>query len=324
MDLTKVKETYLTFQDLISEVSEYDIYAYYLGEFNVGEIMTSPFRKDKTPSFGVYLGYNGVLMYKDFRLGSGNCVMFVQKMENVTWHEAMNILNERYDLRYMNTKTKSKFNNPVTISTKKFKTKQSVTIQIRLRKWEIYDKEYWFNKYEIKRSTLELFNVFPIQRYIINGMEIKSERLSYAYYFEPNVFKIYQPYNIGKMGKWISNIKNTEIYQGEMQLADISGEILFITSSLKDVMVLYEAGYCAIAPHTEAQLINHDKEIFTRFKHVIVFYDNDEPGIEYAEKTGLPYITLPDEDTKDPSDFVEKYSIESLKEFINETLEKII
>lgn len=40
----------ITIDWILSKVTEYDIYAKYIGQFKVGMIYNSPFRKDKNPS----------------------------------------------------------------------------------------------------------------------------------------------------------------------------------------------------------------------------------------------------------------------------------
>ena len=72
-DSNKLKEDIpITLDYILSRVSEYDIYARYLGQFKVGFIYNSPFRKDKNPSFGIFLSKrSGKLLFKDH--GSGIC-----------------------------------------------------------------------------------------------------------------------------------------------------------------------------------------------------------------------------------------------------------
>lgn len=323
LDLSKIREEKLTYQSILKQVTEYDIYAYYLGNISIGGVRSSPFRKDDTPSFGIYLGNNGALMYNDYLLGSGGCIKFVQQMENCSFYEAMCIINERYNLGYPNKITKkSNYTHKPVITNTKIVDKVEKWIDIKVRPWEIYDKEYW-SKYEISSGTLEFFNVYPVQRFWINNMLFNVDRLCYGYYYEPRVFKIYQP-NKSDF-KWISNIKHPELYQGHHQLPE-KGEILFITSSLKDVMVLHEAGVNAVAPHTEHQILSDDlyQQYSKDWNAIIVFYDNDEAGITHAnkmtEKFGLKSLVLPESDTKDPSDFVEKYDLETLKQWIKEKL----
>lgn len=322
-NITNIKEELISYDNLLKHVTEYDIYAYYLGNIEIGRVTSSPFRRDDNPSFGIYLGNNGALMFNDYLLGSGNCIMFVQRMENCTWWEALCILNERYGLGYRgSSKKKTSYTHKPIITNTKVLDKIEKWIDIKVRPWEVYDRDYW-SKYEISLYTLQFYNVYPIQRFWINNMRFNVDRLAYAYYYEPRVFKIYQPWS--QDFKWVSNIKNSEIYQGYHQLPE-QGEILFITSSLKDVMVLHEAGFNAVAPHTEHQVLSEAlfSHYSSKFELMIVLYDNDNAGIKHAkkmqEKFGLKYLVLPESDTKDPSDFVEKYDLETLKQWILNSL----
>src|SRR5690606_21303742 len=102
------------------------------------------------------------------------------------------------------------------------------------------------------------------------------------------------------------------------------GKRLFITSSLKDVMVLNVLGEWAIAPHGEGILIP-DKIIdylFATWEEIIIFYDNDEAGVNYAKAHSNYYniksISIPYKEYKDPSDFVQDYGIERGKDLIKE------
>ena len=86
-DSKKLKEDIpITLDYILSRVSEYDIYARYLGQFKVGFIYNSPFRKDKNPSFGIFLSKrSGKLLFKDH--GSGICgdiIKFVSELKGLT------------------------------------------------------------------------------------------------------------------------------------------------------------------------------------------------------------------------------------------------
>lgn len=72
----------ISLDNILNRLTEYDIYAYYLGaNFKVGTRFNSPWRRDDNPSFGIFRSDNGSLLYKDLGTGdAGNCVSFVQKM----------------------------------------------------------------------------------------------------------------------------------------------------------------------------------------------------------------------------------------------------
>jgi len=66
--------------------------------------------------------------------------------------------------------------------------------------------------------------------------------------------------------------------------------------------------------------------LYASFKKIIIFYDNDKPGIAYAKKLSeeieAPYIHIPLEliDTKDISDYIQKYGLETTKQLIKELI----
>ena len=65
--LENIKNSNITLEYILSKVTEYDIYSKYLGQFKVGYIYNSPFRKDRNPSFGVFLSKKtGHLLFKDY------------------------------------------------------------------------------------------------------------------------------------------------------------------------------------------------------------------------------------------------------------------
>lgn len=327
-NLTKVKDRYITIDDIEKEIGAYSIYAYYLGNFPIGKAINSPLSNDNTPSFNIMEHYNGALIFKDFRHGVGNFVKFVSLMEGCSYGEAFGVINHRYELGYLNAKPRHvRYNHiPKTYNVDKAPRIKS-KIEIKLREWELCDKEFW-TQYEISLNTLKMFSVFPIKRFYINDTVFNSEKLSYAYYFDNNTFKIYQPHSV--KAKWFSNTSAIKELQGEavmnMLLEYTSNEVLFITSSLKDVMVLHELGYPAVAPMSESSIIPMEKieSWQDHFHKIVVFYDNDETGIKNSNKLCKDYnltsLTLEEKDTKDPSDYVKKYSLKQLKEWINEKL----
>ena len=142
-----------------------------------------------------------------------------------------------------------------------------------------------------------------------------------------NLLYFHSPYE--EENKWLSNTKKTDV-QGYIQLPD-KGEKLIITSSLKDVMCLYAAGYNAIAMQSEMQIPHESliSELKDRFKVIEVLYDNDfdkesNPGQRVASQIcdlyGFNNICIPSEfKSKDPSDLISNVgNFNELKNIINE------
>ena len=83
----------LSIQDILNKINEYDVYAYYMGNFKIGHLYNSPFRKDNNPSFAVYKGRRGNLMFKDHGTGDcGNVLQFVKLMTG--YNDSTNIARE--------------------------------------------------------------------------------------------------------------------------------------------------------------------------------------------------------------------------------------
>lgn len=79
--------------------------------------------------------------------------------------------------------------------------------------------------------------------------------------------------------RFISNWKSFRL-QGDHMLPK-TGDYLVITKSLKDVMTLYNLGIPAIAPISENCFLSEAQyhRLKERFKHIILLYDNDRPGL---------------------------------------------
>lgn len=315
-DSTKIKqqEDIITLDYILSRVSEYDIYARYIGQFKIGFIYNSPFREDKNPSFGIFRSKKtGKLLFKDH--GNGECgdvIKFVELYTGLTNYN--DILNRIItDMSITNT-TKLK-------SIKRYESKDTVIGVVR-QEWTDVDKQYW-SQFGITLDTLKKFNVSSIKYYLCDGIVksiYKNENPMYAYKVYDH-FKIYKPL-ADKYTKWRNNLTENDI-QGYEQLPE-SGNLLIITKSLKDVMVLHEMGYNAIAPSSESTFIP-DKVLDLlkkRFKNIFINFDRDKAGIKYMRKmmlkTHLHCIIVHKKfNAKDISDAVKFNSFDIIKKWLD-------
>ena len=317
-DSTKKKEP-LTLDYILSKVSEYDIYAHYLGKFKPGLIYNSPFRKDSNPSFGVFLSKRtGKLLFKDH--GSGVCgdiIKFVRELTGITNYN--DVLQEIVNRLKITNKTVLK-------STKPIESKETI-IGIVRQPFTEKDKQYWAT-FNISIPTLEKFNVNSIKYYLCNGIVkgiYKEENPMYAYKVYNN-FKIYKPLG-DKFTKWRNNLTEYDI-QGYAQLPK-KGNLLIITKSLKDVMVLHEMGYFAVSPSSESTFIPETvlNDLKKRFKHILLCFDRDVPGVtnmrKVSLKTGLNgFLVHKSLKSKDISDAVKNNGFNVVKNWLNKVLWK--
>lgn len=198
-------------------------------------------------------------------------------------------------------------------------------IGVRTRKWDLRDKAFWADKYGITSKQLEYYNIHPLEGMFINSIYTQCQDIAYGYYFGRlpdgrEAWKLYQPY-AEKKRKWRGNCPES-LLQGFKEM-EKEGEVLLITKSLKDVVVLRKAGYPSFAPQAESVHISHEvmAELKKSFQTIIILYDNDAPGKAAAEAIALdhnlPLFFLPD-GTKDASDFVEKYDYDELDLFLEQ------
>lgn len=308
----------ITLDWILSKVTEYDIYAKYIGQFKVGMIYNSPFRKDKNPSFGIYYSKRTKqLLFKDHGTGEcGNVIKFVSLFTGKT--EYNDILSDIVDNLNITNNTKL-------VSSKQYIPPTETVIGVVRQEFTDVDINYW-KQFNISINTLKKFNVNSIKYYLCNGIvkgTYKRENPMYAYKVYNN-FKIYRPL-ADKYIKWRNNLTDYDI-QGYEQLPQ-KGDILFITKSMKDVMCLHEMGYPAVSPSSESTFLPKDvlEQLKTRFKRIIILFDRDVAGVKRSRKlsreTGLEAIFINKKfKAKDVSDAVKANSFEEIKNWLNETI----
>lgn len=308
----------ITLDWILSKVTEYDIYAKYIGQFKVGMIYNSPFRKDKNPSFGIYYSKRTKqLLFKDHGTGEcGNVIKFVSLFTSKT--EYNDILSDIVDKLNITNNTKL-------VSSKQYIPPTETVIGVVRQEFTDVDINYW-KQFNISINTLKKFNVNSIKYYLCNGIvkgTYKRENPMYAYKVYNN-FKIYRPL-ADKYTKWRNNLTDYDI-QGYEQLPQ-KGDILFITKSMKDVMCLYEMGYPAVSPSSESTFLPKDvlEQLKTRFKRIIILFDRDVAGVKRSRKlsreTGLEAMFINKKfKAKDISDAVKANNFEEIKNWLNETI----
>lgn len=321
-DTTNIKDNVepITLDYILSRVSEYDIYRAYIGNFKVGMIYNSPFRKDKNPSFGCYYSRTTKqLMFKDHGTGDcGNVVKFVSLYTGLTnYSDILNNIVNKLNIT----------NNTQLGSSKQYIPSKETVIGVVRQDFTKIDTDYW-SQFNISLNTLKKFNVSSIKYYLSNGIVkgiYKDDNPMYAYKVY-NHFKIYRPL-ADKYTKWRNNLTENDI-QGFKQLPK-SGETIIITKSLKDVMCLHEMGIPAISPSSESSWIS-DKalnNILKRFKTVLICFDRDVAGIKNIRKislkTGLNCIIMPKRfSAKDISDAIKVNGFDIVKEYIYNEIDK--
>lgn len=281
----------LTVNNILSKITQYDIFKTYCSNFReIDKLFLSELREDKNPTCKIFVNItNGDLVYKDFNGGSYNCFQYVEEKYGCNFNDALNIINKDFNLGLRFT-SKNIIDNQIKISTgnKVEKTNTLLKISKKRRDFCLKDLKYW-GQYDITQSTLEFFGVEPLEYYWFNYSRFKPETITYSYEFGNGFRDIYSPLNL--KFKWpCSNTKANKHIYGLKQLPK-TGDLLFIVSSLKEVMFLYELGITAIAPQSESTFIPEEllNNLKLRFKEIIILFDFDKAGCLHALKHSTTY-----------------------------------
>lgn len=292
------------------------IFEYYLGHKIGTKLIKSPLREDKKPTCGFY-HYKNILKFHDFATEEHlDCVQFVRELFKETEYEALKRISKDKE---------------------HFKVNKIPTEQKRLEFEYIPDdisKTNYFSKYKIQLNTLLKYGVFYARTVYLNkslyGRSTPNNPI-FIYQQPTGHVKIYRPLTTNTEEKWGGNADYTDVF-GYKQLP-YKGQIVLITSSLKDVMMLHELGYNSIAFNAEGYGISGAtsavmekvvKDLKKRFKYVLFFMDNDIAGRSYSlklRKTHKVDYILPRKQ-KDISDYVRKYGKHNGKRIMKKILSK--
>lgn len=305
-------------EELNKFISDEQIYAHYFGEFEPNNWYTSPFRQEKHGSFRIKFT-NGKWKWNDYGKSkySYDAIDFIRELFGLSYQHA---LQKVYD-------EVVKGNTGFIKITKKPSVTQKIppTVRIRrtLKNWEY---EFW-ELGEFTRKELESYNVFSCVELWSNGHMIHYSKQNDPYFLylfdkDTKCWKAYRPYAQDNQLKfWGNNV--LDHVQG-YDLLKYKDDILIITKSYKDVLVLMKLGYEAIAPHSENMFLNPWDIDFlkTKYKHIYVFYDNDTTGVNncklFTEDHDLNYVNVPsyltvgDTIIKDPWDVVTNHDYKLL------------
>jgi hypothetical protein len=328
----------ITKEAILAKISSYDILNHYLQPYhNTGRLMTgknisNPFvaEKQQTPSFNIFCALpQHEWRYKDFATDDdGSCFDLVMKLFNVSFTEALEIINRDLCLNLEATFKTS----PPPKQTAPEQSKPNFSI--KKRQFSEAEIAFW-NKYNISTETLQRYNVAALEEF----SNVSKEGKPYTVRSSPDKFifaydnatwlKLYKPLDEKQYKFQYLGIKEQGYIFGWKQLPD-KGEKLFITGGEKDVMSLAAQGFNAISLNSETATLDKSiaDELKLRFNHIIVLYDNDATGIKQSEilsvTHGFHKITLPTipNNGKDISDyFATSGSLEAFDQLLSASLQ---
>ena len=321
---------YIDKNKILQYISEEQIYEYVLGflpkEF---DYICSPLRIDNNPGAFFQRGlYSDKLLFIDYADPScthNDCFSFIQRYYNLTdFYETLKFIQQ-------NIIEKNGFKKGFIQKETKQKTqKKPAEIRIETRPFNYTDGLFW-SRFGISRENLIKDKVFAVQRiFLKNGRKgdrnIPVYTKCYAFTnFKDNRKKLYFPYKKGKY-RFLSTCTRNDV-----NIDEISKDTnqLVISKSYKDNRVLKNLKVNSIWFQNEGAFPDNLQDIVKDFEDVVVFFDNDNPGIaaaeklvtlinDYSNKARMVYLDkeLLSQGIKDPADLYSKKGIDYLTEFL--------
>lgn len=287
-------------QAIISSISAYQIFRYYMPDLDYGKVIPSPFRVDNSPSFGIFEGRNGDARFRDLKTSeSGDYLDFVGKLFKLDFKSSLNKVN--FDMELGLSPSMERGDLPITKSIIVENTEGAYkkVISVVRRAWNDGDIRFW-NAFGLTIAEVEASNTYPIVTFRIDGGVTQiADQWAYTmdFYAEDDgimMRKIYQPFS--KTIKWRTNLNNT-VVDGIKNLTN--NELLIITKSRKDRLVLNSYGYDSISTNSETSFIPPEvwEKLKRKYRKIILFFDNDEAGItqsgKFEARYDLPYVLIP-------------------------------
>jgi hypothetical protein len=288
--------------------------------------------RDDKPSFSLFEARNGICKYiwKDSGINkSGNIFYLVSLLYNFHGEdEVFRKINEDFggDLYPITTNSNDRKIIPII---KPPESKEPASIWIKSKEFSKEGLEFWA-KYGITKEDLIREDIHEVQYFWTKSPKIQKvpytpPTLCFAYKIG-KYYKLYQPFN--KEFKFISDYPEHYV-EGWLQL-EYKQDLLVITKSRKDVVVLRSLGYESVSPKSESTMIKAEQmtHLLKSYKRVLILFDNDgkHNGKLYQEEYKIPLIFIPTESGfKDISDFragtSREETIKLLKELTDENQE---
>lgn len=300
----------LSQESLFEIISAEDVFNFYIPNLQIGTAICSPLRKDTNPSFSVFWSNrDNTCLYKDFAKAGekGDCIRFVMRKYNLTYNQALQQiatdLNLQDHLVFENSRFVPNLHHKINSGARNKYVANSGSnakkIQIRIRDWDVMDLKFW-GSFGISLPTLRKYWVVPLSYYFVRDRCFRARKLTYAYVEKKDgklSYKIYQPF--ARKYRFISN-QTKDVHEGYNQLP-ISGPLLIITKSRKDVMSLFEvANIPAVSPIGETIVMKSSviDEYKSRFDNIFTLFDPDDTGRELTfqyknlfQIEGIPFPT---------------------------------
>jgi len=324
-----IKKTKLSIEAVLSKISEYDIFRFYMPDhdWKLNKVTYSPFRKENNPSFviGNKLGYISFIDFADTSL-RGDCFNFVQKLHMLpTMIDTLKLIDKDFGLGISNGKSTEEYKKIVSEYKQPQIEKRYSIIQVSTRKFTNRELEYW-NQYHIDLQDLRDNNVYAVKNVFLNKSKfaLKDEEMTFGYLYEGQYWKVYRPFE-DKKHKWIPNNVPITVMDGKEDIQNC--KVAFINKSKKDYMVMKKIFPCSCAVQNEGiGCFSEDNVEYLKANSdsQILSFDSDITGVANSQQItklfDFGYANVPRkylaEGIKDWADLAKVHGLETIEKYL--------
>ena len=325
------KKVKLTPDSVLSKISEYDIFRFYMLDktWKLNQVTYSPFRKEQNPSF-VIGNKNGNLSFIDFADTSkrGDCFQFVKLLFNIsTIDEVLKMIDRDFGLGISSGKDVGKYKMIVgNYKQPEELGKRYSLIQVKTRKFTNEELAYW-NTYHQDIDDLRANNVYSISKLYLNRQlfPLKETELRFGYFYDGH-WKIYKPFG-DKKSKWVPNNVPITAMDGKEDIKDC--DVAFINKSKKDYMVMKKIFPCCCAVQNEGIACFSEENVDylkNNSKRQILSFDSDSVGVTNSQQItkifDFDYCNVPKEllkeGIKDWADWSKAYGLAPIEKYLKQ------
>ena len=288
------EHTNITPEQLLQKVDQAKVFEWILGRPVIfGEYYKSPFRENPRARCYFLEREDGTILFIDFgdaRATHRSCLRMVMDSQTPPLNLSQAI--EAICVQFGLSKNSADYK-PMKQFVVEENVKSKTTIKYLSKPFDKRDIKYW-NQFLITTENLIEDNVFSVRKYTkLNKKGVYTKYvngLCYSIDFLVHV-KLYMPYD--KM-RFITNCDEDDV--GNIDNLSHWGEKLIVSKSYKDHRVIRNV----LDFHDVIWLMNEGcspndyilKNLLSRFENIIIFFDNDIPGLRAGYKLRNKLLSL--------------------------------
>lgn len=318
----------ITRDTIEEELSEEEIFEFYLYPVNFNTTYLNPFREDNHPDAKYYINKNsGTLYFIDPSWDNKHysCYSVVMEIYKCTFQEALvhiyEDMIEGKETSFSIEKIKHERIKKENISPTVLKIKSKHFTKEELEFWNI-------GGLVLTEQELNENGIYSVETLWENTLVHDNLKFCFAYIDNGIVVQIYFPLRKKGEGRRFIN-KSGYVFSNQNKIKD-EKDVFVLTKSNKCRMYLNKFGIPSEYNINEAVLL--DSKIYGRlkkeYKHIFSLFDNDRQGKHAAWKHrkeyGITPLFIPKEYGKDFSEMVKNIGYQSVIDLIEETRNKLL